>query len=591
MSDSVFSVGLRSVEYFRELKNLRELTDRELQKVEARIATMERRADRELARGLRAERSALQERLQDRQNYESLVASLRRNAHKENAKINARLDADLGAAARAAEAARFATIAEARAAEIAVHTAHHARLENRTRLHAMRMEAIQAGHTGRMSMMSLTRLGPAASMAGIPGLGRLGGLARMGPVGGVIAAGVGTAALGANVYADATAKSPDAVAALKKAQSDLASAYGSVVEDSTWWAGSISKAVGVTGSALAKAWKTAIDITAFYVSGGDGANVRGVNEARATELAMDAERQRRMAGMAVGDSVFGVDPTVARRRRLNEAINASGLGGTTQEGELRARLAEVEEAEAAKAAKEAAEKAAKEAERERTSADQRRVADQMLDAQAAVERAKATEGTEDDKQAARLLYKSQLEESRARVMADETIPEAEKHNRIMRESAVLGAQYAAVLQSIEEGEAEVARRTAEKNAAASAAAELFREQLAIEQAAASGNTREAGRLRAEADYRRRIEEIGRLGLSGDDRADAERRAMAIRQAELNPEQRTRTVGMAGLAGGDTLRRQIQGAAGPQQKMVSLTEKISRTLEQIRDQRGGVAVAG
>lgn len=559
MSDSALSIGLHSVEYYRELKKIGPATDRELQRVERRIEQFERRADRSMARRLTATQRHV------RAEMERIAA----DGARANAAIESRLDRDMGAARRARDAAMLA---------------EHRRRETRLAVHASRMESIQSGHIGRMGV--LARLGPMSAMAGMPGLGRIGSVARMGPVAGVAAAGIGTAALGGRIVRDAAAASPDAVAALRRAQSDLAASYAGVVEDSRWWAGGISRAVGATGSALSRAWNTAIDITAFYAGGFDGANVRGVNQARATMAGMDEERRRRFLSNAIGDSVFGVDPMVARRRGVYQAIEEGGLQGSPEAAALIDRLVEAETADRAQQAAEMrrANRAARAAE------EQRRVEDRMIDAQTAAERARATEGFDDDKRAAQMRYLAELEAARTRVLADETIPETERHNRIMRESALLGAQYATVLRQIEEDESARARRVEAENKQRAESLALFQEQLAIEEAAALGQTKRAAALRSEADLRRRMEEIDRLGLEGNARAEAERRALAIRDAELaGKESGGRVVGWAGLAGGATLLRQIAGGGGPQQKMLRNSEKMVRVLEQIRD-KTGVAVA-
>jgi hypothetical protein len=563
MSDSVFSVGLRSAEYYRELKKLGQGTDAELARVEKRLNTFERRADRALSRRLTATQRDIQ----------AEMARIAAAGARANAEITNRLASEQAAARVREDGAMLAT---------------HRRREMRTAMHARRMMELEGRGLGVGSRFRTEGLGQAATMLGVPGVGRAASLARLGPAAGVIGAGLGTAALGVNIYKDARDRSPEAVAAMTKARGDLSKAYQAVVEDSTWWAAGVSKAVSVTKSALAKVWTTSIDVAAFYASGGDGQSIREINEQRAIQAEMDKERQRRMAGTAIGDSVFGVDPAVARRRQLNEALDASGLRGTDQGTELLARL-DAEEAKERAAA--AAEEARMARAAEGTQA-QRRAAGMTMEAQIAGERARGTETLEDDKRAAQLLYLAQLEESRARIMADETIPESERNNQILRESALLAAQYGTVLAGIEEAEAEKADRIRRENEARAASIGLFKEQLAIEEASALGQKDRVRELQAEADLRRRIEEINRLGLSGDERADAERRARGIFDAEMAGERGTnRIIGFSGIPGGETLMRQMAGAPGPQAKVLEVARKQVRVLEQIRDKIGGPAVAG
>jgi single-stranded DNA-binding protein len=562
MSDSVFSVGLRSAEYYRELKKLGSATDTELKRVERRLDTFERRADRAMQRRLTATQRGVQAEL----------ARIAEQGARANAEINSRLERETLAARSRADAALLAS---------------HRRREMRTAVHARRMMQIEAGGVG--GRMRTQGIGAAASMAGLPGVGRAAslGAAGLGPAA-VIGAGLGTAALGAGVVRGATAQSPEAMAALNKAQADLSRAYQGVVRDSGFWAAGVSKAVGVAGSALAKVWNSTIDTAAFYLSGGDAANIRGVNEQRSIQGAMDGERARRMAGQSVGDSIFGVDPGVARRRSLNQALDANGLRGSSEGTELLARLDAIEAAEQAAAEAEAK----REVRRGQALQAQQRAAAMTLDAQIAGERARGTETLDDDKRAAQLLYLAQLEESRVRILADEAIPEAEKQNRITRESLLLGAQYASVLAGIDEAEQERARRLQIENEARAAAVDLFKEQLAIEEAMALGQKGRAEELRREADLRRRLEEITRLGLTGDERARAEASARAIFEAGGTERGAGRTIGFSGLAGGATLMRQMAGAAGPQARVLEVARKQVRVLEQIRDKIGAApAVAG
>lgn len=585
MSDTVFSVGLRSAEYYRELKKLGFETDREATKVERRIESMERRVDRAAARALAEERKSIQARLAERERYEQTVGRIAQRGRGDNARLNARLDSEIrqeglmrhGARMQQAEQAKMVRAA-ALESETQMFAVHHRRLQMRTAIHAQRMAQIESrGMAGRMRMQGI---GSAASLVGLPGIGRLGGVASAGKVGvaGVAAFGAVSGVL--NLVRDAYHQSNEAQAAMARLKKEAQETRTELAKDASGFIGELTVGAEAASRTFNKLWRQMVDVGAFLGNGFDADDIRGQRAVRDQARISDAEQARRMAGATIGEQVFGVDPAVARRRSVNQAIDSNGLRGSEQGSALLDRLAAAEAAEMQARNREAQQAAA-----------ERRASGMMLEAQIAGQRAQGTETLDDDKRAAQMLYMAQLEEARVRVLADEMIPEGERYNQLMRETALLGAQYSAVLAGIEEAEADRAARLEQENRAREAAIDLFQEQLAIEEAMALGQTKLAEGLRAEADLRRRMEEIERLGLSGEERADAERRAMSIFNAQGQEKSETRTVGFSGLAGGATLMRQMAGVVSPQAKLLGVNQRMLKVLEEIEKKTGGAARAG
>jgi hypothetical protein len=237
--------------------------------------------------------------------------------------------------------------------------------------------------------------------------------------------------------------------------------------------------------------------------------------------------------------------------------------------------------------------AAASAGRARADAEMRRSQIQMINAQTATERASGTDGSDDDRAAAALMRLARLEESRARIMNDESIPAGEKQNQIMAEASLIAAEYGNRLRAIDDADQARTAHTERERVAREKTVAGFKEQLAIEEAMALGQHKRAAALRAEADARRRLEEIERLGLTGDARARAEASVANILEAQMAGPKRSHTevAFAAGLAGGDTLRRQMgPGSGGPASDTARNTGETVKLLREIRD-RATVAVAG
>jgi hypothetical protein len=291
---------------------------------------------------------------------------------------------------------------------------------------------------------------------------------------------------------------------------------------------------------------------------------------------------RAQAARSLRESTFGVDPETERRRRFNDELTASGLSNSG-EGTKLASAFEAEEERMRRA----------DAKRTRIEAEQRRVDLEILRANTMTSRAGSTEGFDDDRAAAAALRVAELEEARVRIMNDETIPAQERYNRLLADTDSINAQQVQRLKAIDDLEAERNRRQKEMDKAKAKSIELFEEQLAIEEAAALGKKALVRELQAEADLRRRIEEIDRLGLTGQQRARAEESARAIYDAQrAEPQGTNRIIGFSGIPGGETLMRQMAGGGGPQARVLEVARKQVRVLEQIRDKIGAApAVAG
>lgn len=571
MSDSALSIGLHSVEYYRELKKIGPATDRELQRVERRIEQFERRVDRDMARRLSATQRHVREEMQ-----RMAAAGARANAE-----LNARIERDVATAAARRDAAMLA---------------EHRRREARTAMHARRLEAMEADHQRRLAGLRL--------LARVPGGGRAASFARFGLASGVGAmaaplavgaAGLGVGLMGGAIVTSATRRSPMIQSEWARARKELESinfALDEIVDDSMWWVEGLARSAR-TGAARMRAVshgardaRRGVTNTIAALIAGHGQNTsefkeidRLRDEARSKNAEHRARMERALAERTIRRNFLGGDDSDAQRKEFMEALNAAGFANSGQ-GTVMAREYEAIQ-ERARRADEA---------RARFEAEQRRAEAAMVRAGVLGERAGWTETFDDDREAAMAMRAAELEEARVRVLNDEMIPAQERHNRLLLETDAINARTVSRLRAIDDAEEARAKRLEDEQRQREKSILLFQEQLEIEEAVALGEKRRANTLRAEADLRRRLEEIDRLKLEGNARAEAERRAMAIYDAEI-AEKKTgaRVAGWAGLAGGATLMRQIAGTGTVQSKMLRTSEKMVRVLEQIRD-KTGVAVA-
>lgn len=321
------------------------------------------------------------------------------------------------------------------------------------------------------------------------------------------------------------------------------------------------------------------DGLAVVLNGGDLGDIREQREVRAAQEARDAEARRAMSAAEIANGLGSADPAEQRkleeqrrRRDLNTAIKDADLD-PARAAELRERLDRVIEEENAAERREAA----GQAENERRN---RAAARMRLGADIAAARAERSDDPAVARDARFQQYRADAAELEARIYNDQTIPAAEKHAAVMREHELLREQYISDLHAIEKAVEREARIT--------------EEQMAIDLARAEGREKEARTLETLIRYEHEAERIRAMaGINEERRQRLLEQAGRIRDAELaGPRRSQDNLAFApGLAGGDTLRRQLGTASnGPAEKTANNTAEAVKLLREIRDQKN-VAVVG